>query len=294
MAREACPDIPEPLCRMKRDAKHKPQVGGGWHPSFPDGCVRNSVTVSSARQLPVRAALRQNANACAFTLHRFYNLYYTRPGKKSQSAFCISFPARTPRLLWIFPAPRPPGMRTQGGAMLYVIPRSNGDPACWRPAWGGVRLRGNDWWVRVIFGEWCRFAQDDTWGTGAWYQICSVQMLAPSARPHPSLRATFPLEGEGFCGGAMLYVIPLNNGDPACWRPAGGRGSLCGNDWWVRMIFDEWCRFAQDDTVGYRGVIRSLFGMKYSTVKLTDTAFWFSSHSPATLCVILSEAAHRV
>ena len=121
MAREACPGIPEPLCRMKRDAKHKPQVGGGWHPSFPDGCVRNSVTVSSARQLPVRAALRQNANACAFTLHRFFNLYYTRPGKKSQSAFCISFPARTPRLLWIFPAPRRPGPRIQGGAGRCVV-----------------------------------------------------------------------------------------------------------------------------------------------------------------------------
>ena len=121
MAREACPVIPEPLCRMKRDAKHKPQVGGGWHPSFPDGCVRNSVTVSSARQLPVRAALRQNANACAFTLHRFFNLYYTRPDKKSQSAFCISFPARTPRLLWIFPAPRRPGMRMQGGAGRYAV-----------------------------------------------------------------------------------------------------------------------------------------------------------------------------
>ena len=106
MAQEACPGIPEPLRRMKRDAKHKPQVGGGWQPSFPDGCVRNSVTVSSARQLPVRAALRQNANACAFTLHRFYNSYYTRPGKKCQSAFCISFTPRATRLLWIFPAPR--------------------------------------------------------------------------------------------------------------------------------------------------------------------------------------------
>ena len=51
--------------------------------------------------------------------------------------------------------------------MLYVTPRGNGDPACWRPAWGGVRLCGNDWWERVIFGGLCRFAQDDTWGTGA-------------------------------------------------------------------------------------------------------------------------------
>ena len=35
-------------------------------------------------------------------------------------------------------------------------------------------------------------------------------------------RATFPTRGEGFLGGAVLYVVPLNNGDPACWRPAWG------------------------------------------------------------------------
>ena len=35
-------------------------------------------------------------------------------------------------------------------------------------------------------------------------------------------RATFPLEGEGFFGGTWLCVIPLSNGDPACWRPPGG------------------------------------------------------------------------
>ena len=29
------------------------------------------------------------------------------------------------------------------------------------------------------------------------------KMLAPSVRPHPSLRATFPLEGEGYCGGMV-------------------------------------------------------------------------------------------
>ena len=39
-----------------------------------------------------------------------------------------------------------------GCAGRCVVPLSNGDPACWRPAWGGVRLRGNDWWVRLIFG----------------------------------------------------------------------------------------------------------------------------------------------
>ena len=49
------------------------------------------------------------------------------------------------------------------GVWRYVVPRGNGDPACWRPAWGGVRLRGNGWWEHLIFGGLCRFAQDDTW-----------------------------------------------------------------------------------------------------------------------------------
>ena len=71
----------------------------------------------------------------------------------------------------------------------------------------------------------------------------------------------------------MLYVIPLSKRDPACWRPAWGGVRLCGNDWWERLIFGEWCRFAQDDTVGYRGVVQNLFGWKYSSVKLIDTAF---------------------
>ena len=96
-----------------------------------------------------------------------------------------------------------------GCAWLHVIPLSKRDPACWRPAWGGVRLRGVGWWVRVIFGGWCRFAQDDTWVTGARYLICLVQMLAPSARPHPALRATFPLEGEGCYGGSLHEVVPF-------------------------------------------------------------------------------------
>ena len=53
------------------------------------------------------------------------------------------------------------------GVWRYVVPLSKRDPACWRPAWGGVRLRGNVWWSRMILGEWCRFAQDDTGVTGA-------------------------------------------------------------------------------------------------------------------------------
>ena len=116
----------------------------------------------------------------------------------------------------------------------YVVPRDNGDPACWRPAWGGVRLCGNGWWGRVIFGGRCRYdevicSEMTRWGAGARYQICSVQMLAPLARPHPALRTTFPLEGEGSFGGAWLYVIPLNNGDPApppAFEPSEAKGKI--------------------------------------------------------------------
>ena len=36
------------------------------------------------------------------------------------------------------------------------------------------------------------------------------------------LQFSFHHPGEGFLGGAVLYVVPLNKGDPACWRPAWG------------------------------------------------------------------------
>ncbi len=90
-------------------------------------------------------------------------------------------------------------------------------------------------------------------------------------------------------GGVTRYVQTTEI--PPAGAPPGGRGSLCGNVWLSRSPLHPVCRFAQDDTGGNRGVIRNLFGVKYSTVKLTDTAFCFSSHAPATLRVILSEAA---
>ena len=40
-------------------------------------------------------------------------------------------------------------------------------PPAGAPPGGGVRLRGNDWWSRVNIDGRCRFAQDDTWVTGA-------------------------------------------------------------------------------------------------------------------------------
>ena len=95
------------------------------------------------------------------------------------------------------------------------------------PRLGRGSLCGNDWWVRLIFDICAASLRMTRWGTGARYVICLVQMLASLARPHPSLRATFPLEGEGSFGGAWLYVIPLNNGDPApppAFEPSEAKG----------------------------------------------------------------------
>ena len=101
-----------------------------------------------------------------------------------------------------------------------------------------------------------------------------------------TVRRCFPLSRppvSPLSGGAWLYAVPLNNGDPACWRPAWGGVRLRGNDWWSRLILGGRCRFAQDDTwVGWN-VVRNLFGSKYSTVKLNDlnglndTALYFSN-----------------
>ena len=91
------------------------------------------------------------------------------------------------------------GKAFSGIPLLHGIPLNKRDPACWRPAWGGVRLRGNGWWVHMILGEWCRFAQDDTWGTGGVAPYMFGANVS-TARPPSSVAcgATFPLEGEGF------------------------------------------------------------------------------------------------
>ena len=111
-------------------------------------------------------------------------------------------------------------------------------------------------------------------------------------------RLSHLFRGWGF-GGRMRgrggrYVVALEQRRSRLLAPRLGRGSLCGNDWWVRVIFGGRCRFAQDDTEGRMECSTYFFGTKYSKVKLTDTAFCFSSHRPAPHRVILSEAAHRV
>ena len=50
-----------------------------------------------------------------------------------------------------------PCVRVPVGRGRYMVPLSNGDPACWRPAWGGVRLRGAVWLCRSPLHPVCRY-----------------------------------------------------------------------------------------------------------------------------------------
>ena len=120
-----------------------------------------------------------------FAARRHTSLYYTGSGRKSQEEACKFCGMREEKRLhrvgafadfalirhWCATFPLE-GEGFFGGTWLCAIPLSNGDPACWRPAWGGVRLCGNDWWSRVIFGGRCRYdevicSEMTRWGTGA-------------------------------------------------------------------------------------------------------------------------------
>ena len=82
--------------------------------------------------------------------------------------------------------------------------------------------------------------------------------------------------------GAGRYVVALEQRRSRLLAPRQGGGvRLRGAVLLSRSPLHPVCRFAQDDTVGNRSVIRNFFGAKYSTVKLTDTAFCFSPHAPA-------------
>ena len=61
-------------------------------------------------------------------------------------------------------------------------------------------------------------------------------------------RATFPLEGEGFFRRCVALCNTFQQWRSRLLAPRLGRGSLCGNGWWERVIFGGRCRFAQDDT----------------------------------------------
>ena len=55
-------------------------------------------------------------------------------------------------------------------------------PPAGAPPGGGVRLCGNDLWVRLIFCGWCRFAQDDTvgdWGAVPYMFGANVSTVRP-------------------------------------------------------------------------------------------------------------------
>ena len=55
----------------------------------------------------------------------------------------------------------------------------------------------------------------------------------------------------------------------------GGGVRLRGVVWLSRSSSNPVCRFAQDDTVGDRGAVPYMFGIKYSTVKPDDMVFCF-------------------
>ena len=115
--------------------------------------------------------------------------------------------------------------------------------------------------------------------------------LPPRATPCQGSKKA-PVSARGGSGGWNALRVTFKQRRSRLPAPRQGGGvRLCGNVWLSRSPPHPVCRFAQDDTGGNRGVIRNLFGVKYSTVKLTDTAFCFTSRAPATLRVILSEAA---
>ena len=84
-------------------------------------------------------------------------------------------------------------------------------------------------------------------------------------RPHPALACHLPHPGEGFFGDSVASCNTSQQWRSRLLAPRLGRGSLCGDGWWVRVIFGGWCRFAQDDTVGDRGVVPNMFGANVST-----------------------------
>ena len=108
-------------------------------------------------------------------------------------------------------------------ACPHVSSQSNGDPACWRPAWGGVRLCGNGWWGRVIFGGWCRYdevicsemtrgapgARDGglTVGVGGVRDVGALACFALIRH----WRATFPTRGKAFLAvhGVVCYLLAM-------------------------------------------------------------------------------------
>ena len=135
------------------------------------------------------------------------------------------------------------------------------------PRLGRGSLCGNGWWVCVIFGGLCRFAQDDTVGRRGVVPNMFGSNVS-DVRPPSSVASRHlpPRRGRLF-----RWCVALCD---TSWQarsrllaPRLGRGSLCGNGWWVCVIFGGLCRFAQDDTVGRRGVVPNMFGSNVSDVR---------------------------
>ena len=69
----------------------------------------------------------------------------------------------------------PPCVRVPGGqCALRGAPEQRRSRLLAPRLGDGVRLRGNVWLSRSPLNPVCRFAQDDTWVTGAWHHICLV------------------------------------------------------------------------------------------------------------------------
>ena len=97
--------------------------------------------------------------------------------------------------------------------------------------------------------------------------------------------------GDVGIAGCVAWCL-LANEIPPAGAPPGGGGVRCAALFGCCVRLCTRCAASLRMTrwVGWI-VVRNFFDTKYSTVKLTDTAFCFSSHAPAPYRVILSEAA---
>ena len=82
---------------------------------------------------------------------------------------------------------------------------------------------------------------------GGWCALCGTFACFALIR---RWRDTFPTQGEGFFGDSVASCDTSQQWRSRLLAPRLGRGSLCGNDWWVSVNIGWWCRFAQDDTWG--------------------------------------------
>ena len=138
------------------------------------------------------------------------------------------------------------GMRDVGGCGALGGTSQQRRSRLLAPRLGRGSLCGDGWWVRVIFGGWCRFAQDDTWGAGAWdggLMVGVGGMRDVGAFACFALirhwRATFPTRGKAFGAVRCFMLYFLASEIPPAGAPLGAgfavRQWLVGarDFWWV-------------------------------------------------------------